>query len=225
MNMKAISVVTISFLAIACVAVHAQPLMHFTFNDGTTSDWSGNGVVGTLLGEAAIVDDAERGKVVQINARGMQAVGPFPMTTEYTIAAWFKLDVPRAGRVFIGGGSFQFRTDNQGGNLHHWVEYRHPNFLTKFDTRAEDNPDGQLDGNWHHYVWRLTEKGVFAMYVDGEMAPRRDDIGFEDSDEGNLRPKDFGGTIEELIFGANSEDGSGGGGGHQGYIDNIRVYN
>ena len=65
--------------------VEAQPLVHYTFNNGTATDLSGNGFEGTLLGSAAIVDDAERGKVMQINGSGLQTNGPLPFTTSFMV--------------------------------------------------------------------------------------------------------------------------------------------
>ncbi len=146
----------------------------WTFDDGTPTDISGNGLDGVLLGNAAIVTDPDRGEVLQINQSGMQVDGPFAITTSFTLSAWVKLDQPRAGRYYFGG-PWWIRTDNQGGSEHHWCEIRYPNgsFVDKFDTRSGSSPEGQLDGQWHHIAVVLPEDGAVKAYVDGALAPVR----------------------------------------------------
>jgi hypothetical protein len=190
-------------------------LAQYTFNDGTSKDVTGNGYDGVLLGNAVIVADAERGQVLQVNQSGMQADGPFAITTSFTLSAWVKLDVPRTGRYYFGG-PWWFRTDNQGDPEHYWIEIRYPegNFLNKIDTRTSDNPSGQLDGQWHHLVLILPEDGAFKGYFDGVVAPFRD--------ANPVRIHDFGGSISPLFFGTQNESG---GNAISGYMDDIRVYN
>ena len=156
MGRKSILIAALGLLWVFGVSVQAQPLAQYTFNDGTANDVSGNGFDGVLLGTAAIVTDPERGQVLQINQSGMQADGPFKITTSFTLSAWIKLDVPRTGRYYFGG-PWQFRMDEQGGSWA-WVEFRYPNgaFVDKFDTRSVDSPDGQLDGQWHHIAIVVT---------------------------------------------------------------------
>jgi len=198
------------------VTVLGQPLVAYTFNDGTARDVSGNGHDGTLLGTAGIVVDPERGQVLQINQSGMQVDGPFDIFTSFTLSAWIKIDIPRTGRYFFGG-PWWFRTDDQAGSDHVWVEVRYPegNFLNKVDTTmGGQNPLGQLDGQWHHYVFILPEDGAFQVYFDGVLAPFRD--------ANPTRAHDFGGAIGPLFFGTQNEAGANA---LQGYMDHIRVYN
>lgn len=201
------------FLVAACAQAQ-DPIMQFTFDDGTAADVSGNGNTGELLGTAAIVDDAERGQVLQVNGSGMQAAGLLDITTEFTLSAWTKLDVPRVGRFYFGG-PWQIRTDNQGGTPHHWCEIRYPGgtFVDKFDTRTAANPDGQLDGEWHHIAVVLPEDGAVKAYVDGVPAPARD---------GAAKAYDYAGGVGPFFFG--TQDAAGGNA-IQGYMDDIRVYN
>lgn len=207
-----------SLLAVAAIcsnSTQAQPLMHYTFNEGDTADISGYCNDGVLLGAAAIVEDPERGMVMEIDGSGMLSEGPFPFTTSFTLSAWIKIDQPRSGRAFFGGPAWTFRTDNQGGSEHHWIEFRYPgqNFLDKFDTRTADNEEGQLDGEWHHYIFVLEETGVATTYFDGVSAPRRDN---------KERAHDYGGIVENIFFGTQN---AGGTNALLGYMDNIRVYN
>jgi len=51
--------------ALASVA-RAELVARYTFDDGTAGDSSGNGLNGTLQGAAAVVNDGERGKVLQL---------------------------------------------------------------------------------------------------------------------------------------------------------------
>jgi len=215
MTMKAILIGALGLLWIFGVSGQAQPLAQYTFNDGTPGDVSGNGLDGVLLGNAAIVTDPERGQVLQINQSGMQADGPFAITTSFTLSAWIKLDLPRTGRYYFGG-PWWFRTDNEGSPEHFWIEVRYPegNFLNKVDTRTTQNPQGQLDGQWHHLTLILPEDGAFRAYFDGVLAPFRD--------ANPVRAHDFGGAIGPLFFGTQNE---GGGAAIAGYMDDIRVYN
>ncbi len=215
MNMTRLLLSVLILASLCAMPVQAQPLAHYTFNDGTPKDVSGNGHDGVLLGTAAVVSDPQRGKVLQVNQSGMQAAGPFAITTSFTLSAWVKLDVPRTGRTYFGG-PWWFRTDNQGGTDHHWIEVRYPggNFLNKLDTRVNANPQGQLDGQWHHLVLVLPEDGVFRAYFDGVQMPMRD------TNAG--RKNDFKGAIGPLFFGTETASGTNA---IKGYMDDIRVYN
>ncbi|MCF7974937.1 MAG: discoidin domain-containing protein, partial [Phycisphaerae bacterium] len=207
-------------LVVALVAVSgwAQPLVRVTFNDGTAGDSSGNGHDGQLLGSAAVVADAERGQVMKVDASGMQVEGPLDMATSFTLSAWAKFDIPKASGRFLFGGPWQFRTDDEAGSGHVYVEIRYPGgtFKNKADTRTPDNPDGQLDGLWHHYALTLTDDGIFSLYFDGVEAPYRN------PKEGWTAGHDFGGALGPLFFGTENESG---GSAIQGYMDNIQVYN
>ncbi len=204
-------------MAFMTVSGLAQPLVLVTFNDGTANDNSGNGNDGLLLGSAAIVADAERGQVMEIGGSGLQIDGPLNITTSFTLSTWLKFDIPRSGR-FIFGGPWQFRTDDQSGSDHVYVEIRYPggSFKNKADTRTPDNSDGQLDGQWHHYALTLTDDGIFSLYFDGVEAPYRD------AKEGWTAGNDFGGALSPLFFGTQNDAGTLA---LQGYMDNIQVYN
>ena len=219
MSKKRYCLAMVCLVGVFCVSIKAQPLAQYTFNDGTPRDITGNGFDGILLSNvtpAKIVDDPERGKVLQINQSGMQANGPFDITTSFTLSCWFKIDIPRTGRHFFGG-PWWFRTDDQAGSDHVWIEVRYPegNFLNKVDTTLGGvYPDGQLDGQWHHYIFILPEDGAFQMYFDGVLAP------FRDADP--VRAHDFGGSVGPLFFGTQNESF---GNAFQGYMDDIRVFN
>lgn len=200
MSRKSIITGALGLLWIIGALLQAEPLAQYTFNDDTPRDILGNGLGDVLLGNAAIVTDPERGQVLQVNQSGMRADGPFAITTSFTLSAWIKLDVPRTGRFYFGG-PWQFRTDNEGSPEHYWIEVRYPegNFLNKVDTRTAENPQGRLDGQWHHLALVLPEDGAFKGYFDGVLAPLRDaNFG---------RVHDFGGSIGPLFFGTANDAG------------------
>jgi hypothetical protein len=214
--MKRMILFVLTLVWLGNVTLLAQPLVQYNFNDGSASDSSGNGHDGTLLDAAAVVLDPERGQVLQINQSGMQADGPFAIGTSFTLSAWIKIDIPRTGRYFFGG-PWWFRTDDQAGSDHVWIEVRYPdgNFLNKVDTTlGGQNPLGQLDGQWHHYVFILPEDGAFQVFFDGILAP------FRDADP--TRAHDFEGAIGPLFFGTENDAGANA---LQGYMDDVRVYN
>ena len=213
MSKKSILIGALSLLWFSSLSLQAQPLLRYTFDDGTPKDITGN-ADGVLLGNAEIVVDSERGQVLQINQSGMKADGPFEVTTSFTLSAWVKLNVPRTGRYYFGG-PWWIRTDNQEGSEHHWCEIRYPEgaFVDKFDTRTDNNPDGQLDGQWHHIVVVLPEDGTVKAYVDGAVAPVRDN---------NAKAHDFEGAVGPLFFGTQDESG---GNAISGYMDDIQVFN
>ncbi len=214
MSKKRYCLAIVCLVGVFCVSIKAQPLAQYTFNDGTSKDVTGNGYDGVLLGGAVVVTDSEHGQVLQINESGMQADGPFEITTSFTLSAWVKLDVPRTGRYYFGG-PWWIRTDNQGGSEHYWCEIRYPDgsFVDKFDTRSGNSPEGQLDGQWHHIAVVLPEDGAVKAYVDGALAPVRDN---------NTKAHNFEGAVGPLFFGTQDADGANA---IKGYMDDIRVFN
>jgi len=212
--------VVLMLAGILVAPIGAQPIAQYTFDDGTAMDVTGNGYDGILLSDpdaaAQIVEDPEMGQVLKLNGRGMQVDGPLDITTSFTLSAWIKIDIPRTGRFFFGG-PWRFRTDDQSGSDHVWIEIRYPegSFLNKVDTTfGGADPDGQLDGQWHHYVFILPEDGAFQVYFDGVLAPFRD--------ANPVRAHDFGGSVGPLFFGTQNEIF---GNALQGYMDDISIYN
>ncbi|MHC4628780.1 MAG: hypothetical protein ACYTDV_17520, partial [Planctomycetota bacterium] len=77
MSKNSILLGAFGLLLVMVTLLQAQPLVQYTFDDGTPGDASGNGLDGVLLGNAEIVADPERGQVLEINESGMQVDGPF----------------------------------------------------------------------------------------------------------------------------------------------------
>ena len=196
------AITALGLIAVLAASAHAQPLVHYTFDDGTATDISGNAYDGLLLADgsatAEIGSDPDRGGVLKVGGRGSQVNGPFAITTSFTLSAWIKIDQPRVGRAFFGGPGWTFRTANEGDIRHDWIEVRYPGdiFVDKFDTRSAENPQGQLDGQWHHYAFVLEEAGRLRVYFDGVPALSRD---------GAEKAQDYGVGIDAIFFGTEND--------------------
>ncbi len=73
---------------------------HWTFDDGTASDVSGYGTAadGTFVNGASVVNDTQKGKVLDLNRSSSQHVNcgsdaKFDVTAAITLAAWVKTDM------------------------------------------------------------------------------------------------------------------------------------
>lgn len=213
------AITALGLIAVLAASARAQPLIRYTFDDGTAADISGNGRHGVLLGDdsatASIVSDPVRGGVLKVGGRGIKAVGPFAITTSFTLSAWIKIDQPRVGRAFFGGPAWSFRTAGQGGDQHHWIEARYPGntLVDVFDTRSLEKPHGQLDGQWHHYAFVLSEDGQLRVCFDGVPVLPGD---------GAQQAQDYGAGIDTIFFG--TENGTFANA-LEGYMDELHVFN
>ena len=209
MSKKTFFVVVICLLTLP-LGAQPLPLAQYTFNSGTAVDDTGNGFDGILLDSAAVVNDAERGLVMQLNQGSMRMDGPFPITTSFTLSVWIKVQLPPSGRNFFEGPSFHIRTDRQDNpDQRDWIDFRYPDSqsVDKWNPKAAENPLGSLDGQWHHYIFVLHSSGDNYVYFDGVLLPRRDDA---------VKAHDFGGAVGPI---------SAGGDGIDGCMDDIRLFN
>ncbi len=207
MSKKAFFVVVICLLTLPLRA-QPLPLAQYTFNSGTAVDDTGNGFDGILLDSAAVVNDAERGLVMQLNQGSMRMDGPFPITTSFTLSAWIKVQLPPSGRNFFNG-AWHIRTDRQDDpDQRDWIDFRYPesNSVDKWNPKSAENPLGFLDGQWHHYIFVLDSSGDNYVYFDGVLLPRRDD---------KVKAHDFGGAVGPILAGGDGIDGR---------MDDIRIF-
>jgi hypothetical protein len=202
--------------------VPGNPIARYTFDDSTANDASGNGNHGTLMGTAAIVTDAVRGKVLSLdgvggkvdlgNTAGLNVVGAS------TVAAWVKLNAGLAGnhgilqrghqsspsreivlRVGTSGTTYDFGT---------WS----PSQFASLTIPASDI--GQ--GNWVHlagtsafngsnYSYRLYRNGSeVASYTGGPGWQNDFTVGWAIGARGGIAgfERVFNGSIDDLrIFG------------------------
>ncbi|HUU17305.1 MAG TPA: LamG-like jellyroll fold domain-containing protein [Sedimentisphaerales bacterium] len=159
-------------------AYHGQYLLTgkliawYSFDDisgNTVPDSSGNKIDATLFGDARIVDDPVRGKVLELDGDGDWVDcgndSLFGITEEITISSWIKVNGP-AGlwRTIISKGN--------GWKLQSW-----PNTL-KFvcgvnvpgDIGVDSGIRGKKninDGRWHH-VTGVYDGRTATLYIDGQ---------------------------------------------------------
>ncbi|MHC4517807.1 MAG: LamG-like jellyroll fold domain-containing protein [Planctomycetota bacterium] len=219
MSRRISAITALVLIAVLAPSVPAQPLVRYTFDDGTATGIFGNGGHGVLLGDdsatAEIVSDPERGGVLKVGGRGIKAVGPFAITTSFTLSGWIKIDQPRVGRAFFGGPAWSFRTAGEAGDQHYWIEARYPGntLVDLFDTRSAEKPRGQLDGQWHHYAFVLDEDGWLRVYFDGiSLRPR----------DGARRAQDYGAGVDTIFFGTENSTFLNA---LEGYMDELHVFN
>jgi WD40 repeat protein/serine/threonine protein kinase len=142
--------------------------------DGCIADASGHGLRGKIVGDANIVTDPERGKVLSLDGNGYVDCGSseaFDITGSITIAAWIKArpDKPHSAVIAKGDSAWRMTMwqdsnqvgmgfsglcgDNYGGNSR-WAGCVAPSDVN--------------DGAWHHLVG-IYDGEEFHMYVDNKL--------------------------------------------------------
>jgi len=172
-------------------------------------DSSGNKIDGTLVGDARIVDDPERGKVLELDGDddwvdcGNDLL--FGMTEEMTISSWIKATGPLGWNTVVAKGT---SWKMQGG----------PNTL-KFvcgvnvpgDIGVESGVLGKMtvdDGRWHH-IAGVYDGRTATLYIDG----RRD---VSAGTSGRIAANSF-----NVWIGSNSQRSERA---WDGRIDDVRIY-
>lgn len=87
-----------------CVSVddlNASLVAQYTF-EGNANDVSGNGHHGIIIGDASIIDDPDRGRVLRnvngrVNIHSTTMIPSFPANSSITLAAWVKREVRESG--------------------------------------------------------------------------------------------------------------------------------
>jgi len=144
---------------------------HYRFDDvngQTVPDSSKYEIDGTLVGDARVVDDPERGKVLQLDGEGDWVDcgndSLFAMTEEMTLSSWIKVNEPLTlWRTIITKGS--------GWKLHTYAD------SLKFacgvnvpgDIGVHSGVLGRTsldDGRWHH-VAGVYDGRTATLYIDG----------------------------------------------------------
>jgi len=206
--------------AMPSAIVPPTPLARYAFDDNTANDSTGHGFNGTLMGTAAIVTDAIRGKVLSLdgvggkvdlgNPAGLNVVG------ECTFAAWVK---PNAGmtsnhgilqrghqsspsreivlRVGSSATTYDFGT---------WSPSQYASFAIP--------PSDVGQGNWIHlactstfngstYTYRLYRNGVeVANYATGPGLQNDFTVGWAIGARGGIAgfERVFNGAIDDLCI-------------------------
>ncbi|UCG55742.1 MAG: protein kinase [Phycisphaerales bacterium] len=147
----------------------------FDQTDGKTAvDSSGNGLDGTLVGDARIVQDAVRGSVLSLDGdRDYVDCGSDPLlrlTNSMTVAAWIKISDPdrlRHDIVSNGEGCWKLGLDIWEDSLSFYCCGLHIPQADAYYTivaRLDRN-----DGQWHH-VAGVYDGWSISIYVDGKCS-------------------------------------------------------
>jgi WD40 repeat protein/serine/threonine protein kinase len=138
--------------------------------DETVFDSSGNGLHGTLIGNAQIFDDPERGKVLSLDGTdGYVDCGnnwAFNITGSLTVSAWIKVNQFDGDyNAIISKGEGAWRLLRHGSTDH--IQFA--------ASGISNNVWGYIagtvnvyDGQWHHLVGVYDGKAI-SMYIDGTL--------------------------------------------------------
>jgi hypothetical protein len=134
----------------------------------TVPDSSGNKIDGTLVGDARIIDDPERGKVLELDGDGDWVdCGNdllFDMAEEITLSSWIKVNGPVAGRptAIAKGTSWKLRR---------WANSL--KFVCGINVPGDIGVDSGVfgrasidDGRWHH-IAGVYDGLTATLYIDG----------------------------------------------------------
>ncbi|MHC4434906.1 MAG: LamG-like jellyroll fold domain-containing protein, partial [Planctomycetota bacterium] len=186
---------------------------HFDQADGKTAvDSSGNGLDGTLVGDACIVQDPVRGSVLSLDGDGDYVdCGSDPLlrlTNSMTVAAWIKvgdLDGVYPDIVSNGEGGWRLRLDIWEDSLSFYCCGLHiPQADAYYTIVARLNRN---DGQWHH-VAGVYDGWSISIYVDGKCSKST-------AATGTMTARTW-----PVLIGANPSAG------HEweGLIDDVRIY-
>jgi serine/threonine protein kinase/WD40 repeat protein len=184
---------------------------HYTFDDGTAGDSSGQRINGVLKGDACIVSDPERGNVLSLDGNGdyvdCGADPRFDVNRVLTVAAWIKV-------VSVDGYSLSIVSKGDSA----WGLYRNRSTdRVRFACGGMDGfetwpgPIGATpvyDHCWHH-VAGVCDGTKMILYVDGR----------QDASVG--MPGDIRVNGEPVYIGGNAEVGLRW---WNGLIDDVRIY-
>ena len=152
--------------------LHAGKLIaRYTFDEvggKTVPDSSGNRIDGTLVGDARIVDDPVRGKVLELDGDGDWVdCGNdllFDMAEEMTISSWIKVTRPLQWRRTVIAKGTSWR-------LQHW--WNGLKFACGVNVPGDIGLDSGVlgrastnDGRWHH-VAGVYDGRTATLYIDG----------------------------------------------------------
>lgn len=198
--------------------IDSDLLVHYTFDDGTAKDQSGNNNDGTLFGGAVVSPDGHSGGALYLGTEAKPAADylklPDGITSNlenFTIATWVKLDNFIAWqRIFdLGGGPTDnmFMAVTRGNNTA-------MRFAIKANNSAEQTIDGRVleTGTWIHVaIVADYTRSTGRLFVNGELAGTNTGL--------TRMPKDMLITNQNYIGKAQYEDQ-----GYNGYVDDFRIY-
>ena len=141
----------------------------WNFNDGTAKDGSGQGHDGTLNDNAVIIDDPQKGKVLQLDGSGdyVQITGykGITGTANRTTCAWIK--ATKNDAVILSWG-----TSSAGQKWSFYIPSGMSVLRQGVSSGSTTGTTALLDGKWHHVAAVMNNDGTpdaseFKLYVDG----------------------------------------------------------
>ena len=133
----------------------------------TVPDSSGNGIDSTLVGDARIVDDPVRGRVLELDGDGDSVdCGNdllFDMTGEITVSSWIKVTGSLGWRAVIAKGT-SWRLQGRTNTMRFVCGVNVPGDMEKFSGIVGRTAID--DGRWHHVVGVYDGRAA-TLYTDG----------------------------------------------------------
>jgi Concanavalin A-like lectin/glucanases superfamily len=190
--------------------------LHYTFDDGTATDASGNDLHGTLLGSAGIVV-GKISNAVSMTVAEDYVLLPNNVTnglTDYSVSAWVNVNtLNNWGRLFdfgSGTSTYMFFSPSNGGASRYAIKLN--------DTDGEQGINGPkiTAGTWVHYAVTCafnpqTGIGVGKLYVNGSLVGTNDAM--------TITPAALGATTQNYIGKSQYPDPT-----IDGAVDDFRIY-
>jgi serine/threonine protein kinase len=195
-------------------------IAHYTFDKvkgDTVLDSSSYGIDGTLQGDAQIIEDSARGKVLKLDGNGDWVdCGNnviFNITEMITVSVWIKVNkFDKAWQAIVTKGDFAWRLQRRGKT--NSIEFS----CTGTRVESQDTSTGYLfgnnnvnDGKWHHLVG-VYDGTQITLFVDSK---RDASLGAS----GRIRTDGY-----RVLIGANSNRLSSQPRHWNGLIDDVRIY-
>ncbi|MHC4437069.1 MAG: protein kinase domain-containing protein [Planctomycetota bacterium] len=146
-------------------------IARYSFDDtsgNTVPDLSGNEIDGTFIGDARVVDDPVRGKVLELDGEGDWVDcgndSLFEIAEEITIVSWCKVNVPAGHwRTIVSKGN-SWKLQKWTNTLKFVCGVNVPGDIgVESGIRSKKNID---DGRWHH-VAGVYDGKTTTLYFDG----------------------------------------------------------
>ncbi|UCE46663.1 MAG: tetratricopeptide repeat protein, partial [Phycisphaerales bacterium] len=178
------------------------------------SDLSGHGICGTFVGNAKVVEDATRGKVLELNGQGDYVNcgnnSILSLTEEMTLTCWLKVRVlDNFCNNIVTKGNSAWRLTSYV--VSYVLSFQATGLMTTSPFHARMGVEGQTivgDGLWHH-VAAIYDGSALYLYVDGILDGHEQATG------------QIALNNEPVFIGGNSEMP---GGEWNGQIDDVHIY-
>ncbi|HMO93104.1 MAG TPA: DUF4347 domain-containing protein, partial [Pirellulaceae bacterium] len=140
----------------------------YEFNGNANDTSIGITHSGTLVGNAAIVNDPQRGQVLSLDGvnDGVEIAGLFGQPQNVTLAAWVNLNVPdtQGAEVISLGNSVMLRLDRTGGAGVQGSFYNGSTWL-QIDTGVSLAQTG-----WNHVAFTFDDvNNIQRLYINGQL--------------------------------------------------------